>query len=105
MSSILSFVGAVLSDAPEHAASIDDVHDVKTPRPHSGRTRRRNAQLARQVETLDVRPPCVEIIDHEAHHEVLGQFLVVEALQDEPAGSGVEDHNLVVERLLKAQPS
>ena len=58
-----------------------------------------------QIEPFDVRPPGVEIIDHELHHEVFSPFLLVVVLKDESAGTGLEDRHVSVEKFLEAQAS
>jgi hypothetical protein len=48
-------------------------------------------------------PPRIEVVDHQLHHEVLGPFFLIVTLQDEPAGSGVENRDLAVENLLESE--
>ena len=47
------------------------------------------------------RPPCIEIVNHELHHEVLDRM---KRRQDEAAGADSEDGNIAIQNLLEAEP-
>lgn len=56
-----------------------------------------------EVEVADVLPPCVEVIDHQLHHEVLGPGLFEVVLEDEAGGPDPEDGDLAIEQGGKAE--
>jgi hypothetical protein len=87
---------------PQHTARISHVCHAETPRLNLRRSRRAHAELAGQIETLDVSPPCVQVVDHELHHEILGPFLLIGSLQDKPARARSKDGNVRIENLVKA---
>src|ERR1700735_1684662 len=93
---ILNGAIATLADMPKHARGVEDKSDPQAPRLHGRRARRLNIELAGQIERLDMRPPRVEIIDHELHHEVVGPFLLIIALEDETAGTEPEDRHFAI---------
>jgi hypothetical protein len=92
-----------LGDVPKNTRRIDDIGNAKAPGLHGRWFRRGDAKFCRQVEAVDMRPPGVEIVDHEVHHKILGPLLLIVALQNEAARSAVEDRYLAVEHLLEAE--
>src|SRR5262245_45725044 len=88
---------------PEDAARIHDICDAKSPRLQGWRFRCRDAEAIWEIERFDMRPPHVEIVNHKLHHEVVGPLFLEVALQDKPTRVGLEDRNLTVENLFKAQ--
>src|SRR5713226_8148164 len=80
-----------LRHVPQDAAGIVDVGDAKAPGLHRRRLRVLHAEPGRKIERVEMRPPCVQVVDHELHHAVLGPLLLITALEDEAAGAGVED--------------
>src|SRR4029077_5141772 len=94
---------ASLRHVPEHTTWVHHVRDAKAPRLHCRWSWRLHTELARQIYRLDVLPPCVKVIDHELHHEVLRPFLLVVTLQDEPTGASSKDGDVAVEYLFEAK--
>jgi hypothetical protein len=50
-----------------------------------------------------VRPPRIEVVNHELHYEVLSPLLLVVTLENEPTRSGVEDRDISIQNLLETQ--
>src|SRR5688572_2423426 len=48
-------------------------------------------------------PPCVEIVDHELHHEISRPVFLIVALQDETARTCVEYGNLAIKDLVESE--
>src|SRR6202050_4568296 len=100
---VLDCAIAALADVPKHSRWIPNISYPQTPRLHGRWARSRNLEFSRQIEPLEVRPPCVKIIDHELHHKVFRPFLLISALKYEAAGTGVEDRHLAVENFFETQ--
>src|SRR5580692_7640355 len=92
-----------LANMPQHSGRIHDISNPKPPWLHGWRARRLYFEFSRQVKSLNVRPPGVEIIHHELHHEVLSQFLLIIALKDETAGAGPENCYISIQKFFETQ--
>src|SRR5262245_32763151 len=101
--SVLPSAGPSLGYVPEDSRGIDHISDSEPPGLQGWRSRSRHAKPASEIQRLDVSPPCIEVIDHQLHHEVLGPLLLEEPLQDETAGASIKDGDLPVENLLESQ--
>src|SRR5580693_7645559 len=92
-----------LANMPQHSGRIHDISNPKPPWLHGWRARRLHFEFSRQVKSLNVRPPGVEIIHHELHHEVLSQFFLIIALKDETAGAGPENCYISIQKFFETQ--
>jgi hypothetical protein len=101
--SVLLCLLASLGNVPKHSGWIPDVGDPKAPRLHSRRARRLDFEFSRQIKPTNVRPPSVQIIDHELHHEISRPLLLIIVLKDEAAGTYPEDRHIFVQKFFKAQ--
>jgi hypothetical protein len=79
------------------------IGDPQPPWLHGGRARRRDLEFSRQIKPINMRPPNVEIIDHELHHKVLSPVLLVIGLKYETAGACPEDRHISVQKFFEAQ--
>src|SRR6516162_8927714 len=93
---------APLRDVPKYTRGIDHVCNTKSPRLHRGLSRWRHTELFRQLESIDMRPPCVEIVNHELHHEFLCPFLLKITLQYETTRTCVENSYVIIKDLIEA---
>jgi hypothetical protein len=88
---------------PKHSGWIHDVSDPKAPWLHGWRARRLNVEFPGQIKRINMRPPSVEIIDHELHHEVFSPLLLILALKYETTRTGPEDRDISVKKFFEAQ--
>ena len=88
---------------PKHPGRIDEVGDAQPP----GLNRRWlwiiDTERRRKVQTRNVFPPCIEIVDHQLHHEVPGETLFKVVLKDKTARADSEDCHIAVQQLFKAK--
>src|SRR6185312_4232876 len=102
-SSILARAFPSLRHVPEDAGRIHHVRDAQSPGLHRRRARRGNAERGHQVERFDVRPPCIEVVDHQLQHATARPAFIEAPLQDETARAGVENRDVAVEDLVESQ--
>src|SRR5438105_4542592 len=80
IASVLYCAGAPFADVPKHSRRIEDKSDPQPPWLHGRRARRLNRESSGQIKPFNVRPPGVEIIDHQLHHKILGPVFLIMAL-------------------------
>src|SRR5689334_5993756 len=83
---------------PKHARRVPDVTYAEPPGLHGRRFWSLNAKYLRQIESLDMFPPRVEVVDHHLHHAVFGPFLFIVSLQDERAFSHAENGDIAIKQ-------
>ena len=88
---------------PENAGWIEHECHPQAPGLLRGGLWRLNPKLAGQIQARDVLPPCIQVVDHELQHGVLGPLLLEVALQNEPTRAGIEDSHLGIEDFLKSK--
>jgi hypothetical protein len=94
---VCGLILAALGDMPKHARGVINVAHAESPRLDGRGFWRFNPEYLRQIQSLDMLPPCVEVIDHHLHHAVFGPFFFVISLQDESACAHAENGNIAVE--------
>jgi hypothetical protein len=94
---------APLGDVPEDPRGVGDVGDAQSPGLLRRWTQQLDAERIRQVETFEVRPPGVQVVDHQLHHAVLGPLLLETSLQNEGRPADGKNGHVAVEEFLKAE--
>jgi hypothetical protein len=85
---------------PEGSATVGD---AQSPGLLRRWTQQLDAERIRQVETFEVRPPGVQVVDHQLHHAVLGPLLLETSLQYEGRPADGKNGHVAVEEFLKAE--
>lgn len=91
---VVSDARAPLCHMPQHPAGIEEVRDSKSPRLNCGSFRRLNSESRWKIQSEDVGPPLVEIVDHQLHHAVVGPIGVIARLRNESPGACTEDRHI-----------
>src|SRR5580704_10519370 len=94
---------APLGDVPEDPEGSATVGDAQSPGLLRRWTQQLDAERIRQVETFEVRPPGVQVVDHQLHHAVLGPLLLETSLQNEGRPADGKNGHVAVEEFLKAE--
>ena len=94
---------APLAYVPEHSGWIPYIGDSEAPWLHGWCVRGLDIEFSGQIERFNVRPPGVEVVDHELHHEIFSPVFLISALKYEAAGAGFEDRDIAVEEFFEAQ--
>lgn len=81
---------------PENACGIAQVEDADSPRLHLRGLAHDSRVLPGEIQALDVLPPCVRVLDGQAHHEIARVLGNVEGLQQESEGAYLELCDLLV---------
>jgi|SRR5581483_5472927 len=94
---ILASLGfASVRDVPEHAARIAQIQDPKAPRLHRRSLTDNAGILSREALALYMLPPCVGIIDGQAHHEIACVLGDIKLLQQESKITNLKFRDLIV---------
>jgi hypothetical protein len=85
-----------IGDVPENACGVAEVEDADPPGLHRRRLAHDSRVLVGEIQSLDVLPPGIRILDGEAHHEIARVLGDVEGLQQESEEADLKLSDLVV---------